>query len=279
MTASIGIAVVTHNRRDRLLTTLGHLTKLPGAPPIVVADDRSTDGTEEAVTDHFPDVRTIRPRAAGAAARTEAAEALGTDLVAFADDDSWWDARAFDRARAHFARSPELALIAGRVLVGPDDRVDPVCDAMSQSPLGTPRGLPGPAVLGFVACGAIVRRAPFLAVGGFHPRFGIGGEEELLALDLRAAGWQLAYAGDVLAHHHPQTGPRPGRARHQARNAMWSAWLRRPARQAVRITVESAIDEPRALATALRGLPWALRERRPVPPDVEADVRTLEAAG
>lgn len=277
--ASIGVAVVTHNRRERLLASLEHLTRLPGRPPIVVADDRSTDGTRKAVSDRFPDIRIIAPRATGAAARTEAADALGTDLVAFADDDSWWAPSAFARARAHFARSPQLALLAARVLVGPENRLDPVCDAMATSPLGTRPGLPGPAVLGFVACGAIVRREPFLAVGGFHPHFGIGGEEELLALDLRAAGGQLAYAGDVVAHHHPQTGPRPGRSRHQARNAMWTAWLRRPARQALRVTAGSAIDEPRALAGLLRALPWLLRERRAIPPDVEADVRTLEAAG
>lgn len=275
---SAGIAIVTRNRRARLLEALGHLTRLPGTPPIVVADDRSTDGTAAAVAERFPAVRVITPRRTGAAARTEAAEALGTDLVAFADDDSWWAPDALDRARAHFARSPELALLAARVLVGPEHTLDPVCAAMATSPLGTPRGLPGPAVLGFVACGAIVRRAPFLAVGGFHPHFGIGGEEELLALDLRAAGHQLAYTADVVAHHHPQAGPRLGRARLQARNAMWSAWLRRPARQALRITAASAVDEPRALADSLRALPWLLRERRTIPPDVERDVRTLEAA-
>ena len=35
--------------------------------------------------------------------------------------------------------------------------------------------LPGPRVLGFVACGAVVRRSPFLAAGGFSSKLGIGG--------------------------------------------------------------------------------------------------------
>lgn len=29
------------------------------------------------------------------------------------------------------------------------------------------------------------------------------GEETLLAYDLAAAGWQLCYVADVVAHHHP----------------------------------------------------------------------------
>jgi hypothetical protein len=49
--------------------------------------------------------------------------------------------------------------------------------------------LPGPPVLGFIACGGIVRRAAFLEVGGFNSRLGVGGEEELLAVDLTARGW------------------------------------------------------------------------------------------
>jgi hypothetical protein len=29
-------------------------------------------------------------------------------------------------------------------------------------------------VLGFIACGAVVRRSAFLEVGGFHARLGVG---------------------------------------------------------------------------------------------------------
>jgi N-acetylglucosaminyl-diphospho-decaprenol L-rhamnosyltransferase len=37
-------------------------------------------------------------------------------------------------------------------------------------------------VLGFVACGAVVRRSAFLEADGFHPRFEVGGEESILVL-------------------------------------------------------------------------------------------------
>jgi hypothetical protein len=65
-------------------------------------------------------------------------------------------------------------VLAARVLVGPDRRRDPVCDEMAHSPLGRAADLPGPSVLGFIACGAVVRRSAFLEVGGFHARLGVG---------------------------------------------------------------------------------------------------------
>jgi GT2 family glycosyltransferase len=132
-------------------------------------------------------------------------------------------------------------------------------------------------VLGFVACGVVLRRAAFLAVGGFEPRLGLGGEEALLALDLAAAGWALAYDDAVVAHHHPHGAPRAGRRRRVVRNDLWTAWLRRPPRAAAGATV-AALRPSRALglADAVRGLPWVLRERRPVPPEVERRLRAID---
>jgi GT2 family glycosyltransferase len=205
--------------------------------------------------------------------------------VAFADDDSWWAADALRRAVELLARTPQLAGVAARVLVGPERRLDPVCEAMARSPLGRPPGLPGPVVLGFVACGVVMRREPFLAAGGFERRFGVGGEEELLALDLAAAGWSIAYVPEVVAHHHPASARNPAtRRRVQVRNTLWTAWLRRPGRSLARVTVgalpAAARDAAaaRGMAEAARGLPWVLRRRRVVPTAVERAARAVERA-
>jgi GT2 family glycosyltransferase len=139
-------------------------------------------------------------------------------------------------------------------------------------------------VLGFVACGAVVRRSAFLAVGGFALRYGIGGEEELLALDLAAAGWGLSYCAELVAHHHPSTlrPPAAERRRHQTRNALRSAWLRRRPVGALRRTVELASGMRSdaavvggALADAIGDLGWIARDRRPIPPPLERRVRLL----
>jgi GT2 family glycosyltransferase len=281
---NVGVVIATRDRAEDLVATLGRLRALPERPPIVVADNASSDGTAEAVRRHFPDVRVLElPVNLGAAARNLAACTLATPYVAFNDDDSDWAPGALTRAAAHFDARPRLGLLAGRVLVGRERRLDPTCATMAASPLASRPGAPGPAVLGFVACGAVVRREAFLAAGGFEARFGIGGEETLLAVDLAAAGWELAYVADVVTHHHPAGGgTRPGRRVREVRNALWSDWLRRPARPALRGTARAVRraagdqDAARGVAEALRGLPWALRERRRVPADVAASMAALD---
>jgi GT2 family glycosyltransferase len=218
----------------------------------------------------------------GGAARTVGARLVDSPYVAFSDDDSWWAPGALSRAVELLDRHPRLAVLAARVLVGPEERLDPVCAEMAHSPLPPADDLPGPSVLGFIACGAVVRRSAFLEVGGFHARLGVGGEEELLAVDLAAGGWGLAYVDEVVTHHHPSPSRDPsGRRRVQVRNALWAAWLRRPLGGAARQTAQLAAlavhqrGASSGLLLAVLGLPWVLRERRPVPRELEAALRTL----
>lgn len=281
----VTVVIATRNRRDDLLHTLMKLRELASDCPVIVVDNGSRDGGPAAVRARFPEVTLIElADNRGAAARNLGAREASTPYVAFADDDSWWAPGALARAARHLDAHPRLALVAARIVVGREGRVDPTCEAMSQSPLPIDGPLPGPAVLGFVACGAVVRRRAFLDAGGFSERLLIIGEEELVALDLAAAGWSLAYADDVVAHHHPS----PSRDRRRwlrlrVRNGLWTTWLRRrgagvlsgTARVVAQAALEGgAID---GVLDALRGLPWVLRERRPLPPDIERDRRLLEA--
>jgi N-acetylglucosaminyl-diphospho-decaprenol L-rhamnosyltransferase len=60
--------------------------------------------------------------------------------------------------------------VAARILVGPEERTDPVTALMADSPLPRAEDAPGPSVLGFLACSAVLRREAFLQVGGgFSP--------------------------------------------------------------------------------------------------------------
>ena len=169
------------------------------------------------------------------------------------------------------------------MLVGPDERLDPVCRAMRASPLPTPPGAAGPSLLGFVACGAVVRRTAYLEVGGFDDVLFFVGEEALLAQDLMVAGWQLAYVDDVVAHHDPNsaTGHRTSRARLDVRNTLLRTWMRRPLPTAVTASARVLVDgRDRAtllgLLAALRVAPTALRRRAVLPQHVEQQVRLLE---
>jgi GT2 family glycosyltransferase len=273
---SLTVVVASRNRREELLRTLPR-----HEAPVILVDNGSTDGTVEAVRTAHPDVTVLAlDRNEGAGGRTKGVVAAGTEFVAFADDDSWWAPGDLDRAVQIMRAHPRLAVLNARILVGPEERLDPVCAEMADSPLGTADDLPGPSLLGFVACGAMVRTEAFLGVGGFDPVVRFPGEEERVALDLAAAGWGLAYVDEVTVHHHPSPR-RDAPARRQA--AIWrarllTALMRYPAAELPRILRRAAgAGEPgmRGLARAARDVPGALRRRQPVPPAVWAEVRRL----
>jgi GT2 family glycosyltransferase len=171
--------------------------------------------------------------------------------------------------------------VAGHILVHPGARSDPVNELMATSPLDPTDA--GPSVLGFLACAAVMRRDAFLDVGGFEPLLRIGGEEELLAIDLRTAGWTLTYRPDVRVHHAPDVSDsgRAARRATQMRNGAAVAVMRRPGRVVARkiaAITRRAFGDPearRALSGLLRILPAALSMRRPVDETVERDLTVL----
>jgi GT2 family glycosyltransferase len=144
-------------------------------------------------------------------------------------------------------------------------------------------GGPYSAHLSFLEGVSIVRREAFLAVGGFDPRLLVGGPEEHLAADLLADGWELRYVPSVNARHVPDhAAPSPLVRRLGLRNTLWFAWGRRPPAAALRWSVHVVRSSPVNAATllgivdALRELPRVLRERRRLPPAVEAEMALLD---
>ena len=280
----VGLVVLTYNRAAELDQTLARLAALPERPATIVIDNASTDNTAEVVARHLG-VRHIRlDRNLACGGRNIGARLCEQPYVAFCDDDTAWGPGSLSRAADLFDRHSRLAVVTARVLVGPDERVDSTCTEMARSPLARPDWLPGPVLVSFLAGGSVVRRSAFLEAGGFETRFHIGGEEELLGLDLLSGGWWMAYVEALTVHHWPSPNrDLPLRRWTQVRNALWVTWLRRPASVAVARTMALArcalgdeVDR-RALLEALRGLPWVLRRRRQIPSWLEQQLRQLEA--
>ncbi|WP_119730654.1 glycosyltransferase family 2 protein [Thermomonospora amylolytica] len=281
----VSVVIITRDRRPELLRTLAHMTALPERPEIIVVDNGSRDGTTAAVLDAHPKVHVIRSRRNfGAVGRNLAVERVTTPYVAFCDDDTWWEPGALTRAADLLDACPRLASVTGRILVEPDGVEDPITPELRHSPVPAPDWLPGPALLSILAGASMLRVPAFREVGGFSRRLWIGGEEELLGMDLAARGWWMCWAEDVVVHHHASTVRDPRQRRKLGiRNTLWTTWLRRPARSALRRTVTLLRSVPRdrasaeAVAAALAGLPWVLRERRVVPDHVEQGLQLLEA--
>jgi GT2 family glycosyltransferase len=278
------VVVITRDRRAELLRTLDLMTRLPESPPIIVVDNASTDGTADAVAEAHPRVRLIRAaRNLGAVARNLAVEEVTTPYVAFCDDDTWWEPGATVRAADLLDRYPRLAAVTGLILVEPDLGEDPITPELRHSPVPAPAWMPGPALMSILAGASMIRVEAFREVGGFSTRLVLGGEEELLCMDLAARGWWMCWAEDVVVHHAASTTRDPReRRRVGIRNTLWTTWLRRPLPAAARRTLAVLRSAPRdrttlsAVAEAVSGLPWVLRERRPVPDHVERSLRLLE---
>ncbi len=274
--SAVTCVVASRNRRADLLASLPR-----HEAHVVLVDNASTDGTVEAVRAAHPAV-TVVPldRNAGAVARTLGTARAGTPFVAFTDDDSWWAPGDLARAVAIMDAHPRLGLLSARILVDSEEELDPVCTEMAASPLGTEPDLPGPSLLGFVACAALVRTEAFTDVGGFDPVVRFPGEEERLALDLAAAGWGLSYVDSVTVHHHPSTS-REAPASRQAgiwRSRVLTALMRYPLRDLAGQLLRAAragVPGWRGLAGALPRVPAALRRRRVLPRHVMDGVRTL----
>jgi GT2 family glycosyltransferase len=276
--------MITYNRQGEMLRSLEKLCSLPEAVPIILVDNGSSDGSAEAVARRWPQIQVIRsPTNIGAAARNLGVEQAKTPYVALCDDDTWWAPGCLSKAADLLDVYPHVALLTARLLNGPEAIEDPICRVMASSPLRRDETLPGKPVLGFLAGASVVRRSAFLNAGGFDPRLFIGGEEELLTLNLAARGWKLCYTPELIVHHHPS--PRrdaPRRSVHVFRNRLWTSWLRRPLRTTWSQTLAAMKDVPRdAIAArgffgAICGLPWICRERRVVPPELEAQLCLLE---
>jgi GT2 family glycosyltransferase len=280
----VTVVMITYNRRYEALHTLSLMTALPDAAPIIVVDNASGDGTAEAIARRYPEVKLIAATEnLGAVGRNLAVAEVRTPYVAFCDDDTHWQPGALTRAADLLDKYPGLGSVTGRCLVEPGLHEDPITPELRDSPVPGPDWLHGPALLGIMAGLTTVRVSAFHEVGGFNDRMWLGGEEELFALDLAARGWWMCWADDVVVHHAPSPARDPRRRRQLGiRNTLWTLWLRRPVRSALRRTATVLRSAPKDAATALAvlealgGTLWVLRERAVVPAEVERGLVLLE---
>jgi len=282
MTSTVGVVVITKDRPERVLETVQGLCALPERPPIVVVDNGSVRSAGAALRNVGPAVTVLElPVNIGAAARNVGVAALGTRYVAFCDDDVRWDDGCLQKATELLDAHPDVAVVVAQLMDQRGGGSDPICDVLAASPLRA-GSFPGPALVGFLAGVSVVRRAALMQAGGFLDRFLIGGEEELLAIDLLARGWTIVYSCELTAWHDP--GERDVEARRvlTIRNRLWTIWLRYPVVPALKCTAkELRVHRRRGISAAVaacRHGRWVIRARRPMPASVLADIRAVHTS-
>ncbi len=179
---SISVVVLSYNRREALLETLGRLRagRTTRDAEIVVADNASTDGTPDAVREVAPWVRLVQltTNEAIAGFNRGAAEARG-DALLILDDDARPDDDALSRAIALLDERPDLAAVTFL----------PVHPATGACEWPFAERLEGPRddwpVMG---CCNLVRSAAWRALGGYDEAFYLYRNDVDLAMRLLAAG-------------------------------------------------------------------------------------------
>lgn len=274
------VVLLTYNCESRIGSVVARL-RTPQVP-IVAVDNASADGTADVIA--AAGVRVIRlPRNIGAAARNAGVEAVRTPYVAFCDDGEWCEPEGLPVACDLLDRFPRLALMNARIMVGDDRQLDPISTEMADSPLLETTGIPGAVLMGFMAGASIMRVSAYRQVGGYDPRLFLGGEEETLSYTPLKHGWELRYPSGLVVAHHPNLANFAGLRAHGMRNTLWTACLHRRFLNAVRYTDCVLAGAPknraylRAVAMALWGLPWVLRGRRPMSPELDRNLRLLDA--
>jgi GT2 family glycosyltransferase len=289
LTASTSFVIASRDRAYELATTVARLLDCTTCPIIVVDNDSQDNtvavmnriGARSANRLRIIELNTNR----GAVGRNIGVAAACTPYVAFCDDDSWWTPEAPAIGADLFDHHPSLGLLAARTIVWPQRREDPLNAQLANSALGHRPDLPGPSILGFMSCSAMVRKQAFEAAGGFCEILHFRGEEQLLAVDLAALGWDLCYCNQLIAIHQP-SGVRATTVAQDARelrNAVLTTWLRRPTGKCVKATVAllgAALrdrEHARGAAEAILRLPEVVNARRPLPPHVERALAVLES--
>lgn len=191
----LSYVLITHNRRDALLNTLGRIAAHTDTPrddyEVVVVDNNSSDGTAEALAERFPHVVLLRSgENLGMPARNIGLDAAGGDYIAILDDDSYPAPGSVDRAMSYMDAHETVGAVTGRVDL-PDGRRE--ASAM-------------PGVL--IGCASIIRKAVIDAIGGFAPEFFRQAEEYDFSFRLAAAGWTVERFEDLVFHHDKNPGGR-----------------------------------------------------------------------
>lgn len=278
----ISVVIITKDRAQSVLRTIKRLRRSYPCIPLIVVDNASEDTTVSLLENTCKDVIVIPlEKNLGAEARNIGVREAHTPFVAFCDDDSYWEKGSLEKAVLLFEQYPTLGLINGKVIVH-HKKIDPVCSAMEKSPLPDTHSLPGKPILGFVACGAIIRTGAFFDAGGFPKYFGVGGEEMLLAVDMAKKGWQLQYIETIVAYHNPSPVRNVMRRQEvQIRNRLWFTWLRRrfPSICKTTLTVLKASCTKRSarigLEEAIQGITWVIKNREPVPKSIEERLQLI----
>lgn len=217
----VTVMITTRNRAVDLRRTLDRLHRMsPAADEILVTADGCSDDTVAMLRADFPQCQLlVNDAGLGSIASRDRMLRMATgELVLSLDDDSYPVADDFfQKLLPLFAAHPEAAVITFSEL-----RDDETASKTLKSG--------GYYVSAYPNGAAAMRRADYLATGGFPSFFVHAYEEPDYALQVYSHGGAVWFEPSlVIRHHYSQANRDHLRIHHlHARNELWSVWMRCP---------------------------------------------------
>lgn len=184
--------IVNYNRKDELLITITKTKELiksyTDQYEIVIVDNGSTDGSAEAVRENFPDVVLIAniDNIGAPAWNLGFAKAKG-DYFIIIDDDSHVES-GLEEALRYMDAQPNIGVLALNVLTGPYTSEGWKMEENKN-------------IVGFIGCGAILRRTTYEKIGGYAHWIFLYVNEWELGLRCVNAGYEVQYFADCKVIH------------------------------------------------------------------------------
>jgi GT2 family glycosyltransferase len=174
--------IVNYNRKDELLLTISKtkdiINQTPGRFEIVVVDNASEDGSAAAVKATHADVVLIENKVnTGAPAWNLAFEQAKGDYFIILDDDSHVES-GLDMALDYFDQNPEIGVLALNISGG-------LYETKNWKHLEEK--------LGFIGCGAIVRKTVYDKIGGYADWIFLYSNEWDFGIRCIQAGYKVIY--------------------------------------------------------------------------------------
>jgi GT2 family glycosyltransferase len=176
--------IVNYNRKEEVLITIGKTKELikdyRGNYEIVIVDNGSTDGSAAAVSAAFPDVVLITKKVnIGAPAWNEGFTTAKGDYLIILDDDSHIET-GLEEALYYMDQRPKIGVLALNILTGPYTSKN---WEMRE----------GENIIGFIGCGAILRKETFQKIGGYAEWIFLYGNEWEYGMRCLKYGYEVRF--------------------------------------------------------------------------------------
>ena len=278
----VSVGITTRNRADSLIRAITSLTYIDAmVSEVLVFDDASSTPVESQLEGRVPaslDGRVEVIRSSGnvgqQAGRTRIAKRARSEMLLLLDDDvGLLDGRGVAEAADIMRRDSAVAAVAFAQATGDGA---PWPSALQPAPVSYPCYVPA-----FIGFAHLLRRDPFLALGGYRTTFFYHGEEKELCLRLLDVGLQIVYLPHVrVAHFVDLEGrDRSTYLRYVTKNdcltalyndPWWRLWWTLPGRFVRYFQMKRGVRDP-------QGVRWLVRELWSALPDVWSERRPLDA--